>query len=241
MVINNSPIVADGRAGPRFHVADIFRAHGDEYTSKYMVTSTERKVMAAIIACRTAVLGGHVYTCDACEHAVPMYNSCRDRHCPRCQALNQAKWIEQRKERILPAHYFHVIFTLPEQLRSLVLCNRRSLFNLLFGAAAKTLLDLGEDPKRLGAKLGVTAVLHTWTRSLQFHPHVHCVVTGGGLSLSRDQWVTTRADYLFPVQVMSSLFRGKLVNGFPQLFMTKANSSLAVSARTLKTPRPLQS
>ena len=218
MVINNASVVTDGKAGPRFDVADIFRDHGEEYGNHHVLTSAEQKVIAAITSCRTAALGGHMYTCDACDYDVPMYNSCRNRHCPKCQALSQAKWIEERKERILPTHYFPCGLYHAEQLRSLVLCNRRALFNLLFDAAANTLLDLGKDPKHLGAHLGVTAVLHTWTRTLQFHPHVHCLVTGGGLSVSQEQWVSTRVDYLFAVQVMSSLFRGKLLSGLRRLY-----------------------
>ena len=170
--------------------------------------------MRDIVACRTAVLGGHVDECDTCGHAEVSYNSCRNRHCPKCQCLRQARWVEQRMERVLPTHHFHVVFTVPQELKPLALRNRKRFFELLFAAASRTLVDLGRDPKRLGGLLGITAILHTWTRSLVFHPHVHCIVTGGGLSDDAMRWVSAdrgRGRYLFPVEVMRALFRGKLL------------------------------
>jgi hypothetical protein len=168
--------------------------------------------MACIEVCRTEVLGGHVDLCPDCGHeTTPSYNSCRNRHCPKCQALDQARWIEARKERILPVPYFHVVFTMPGELKPLALYNRRLIYGLLFTAAAETLLKLGRDPDRLGALLGITAVLHTWTRDLRFHPHLHCVVTGGGLALDGDRWVDSGDTFLFPVKVISALFRGKFI------------------------------
>jgi hypothetical protein len=168
--------------------------------------------MACIEICRTEVLGGHVDLCPDCGHeTTPSYNSCRNRHCPKCQALDQARWIEARKERILPVPYFHVVFTLPAQLKPLALYNRRIIYGLLFAAASKTLLALGRDPDRLNALLGLTAVLHTWTRDLRLHPHLHCVVTGGGLALDGDRWVDSGGTFLFPVKVISALFRGKFI------------------------------
>ena len=174
--------------------------------------------MAAIETCRTSVLGGHREVCDRCGHLEQSYNSCRDRHCPKCQGLPQAIWIDQRIKRILPTHYFHVVFTIPEELRTLVRYNRRSLFNLLFKAASATLLELGRDPKWLGGMLGVTAVLHTWTRELQWHPHLHCIVTGGALAPNGTQWLSTKKDFLFPVHVISELFRGKFLSGLRALY-----------------------
>jgi hypothetical protein len=165
--------------------------------------------MGNIETCRTEVRGGHVDTCDHCGHKVPSYSSCCDRHCPKCQALRQAKWIAGRKLRILPTNYFHLVFTLPAELRPLALCNRKAVFDMLFAAAGDTLLELGRDPKHLGGLLGVTAVLHTWTRKLDFHPHLHCVVTGGGLDANGDRWVGAKPGFLFPVRVLSRLFRGK--------------------------------
>lgn len=149
--------------------------------------------------------------CDSCGHSEISYNSCRNRHCPKCQSLSQARWIEQRMARVLPTHSFHAVFTLPSQLHGLVMANRQALFDLLFACAAETLLELGRDPKRLGAELGITSVLHTWTRELRFHPHVHCIVTGGGLSVDGERWIATRPGFLFPVRVIGALFRGKFL------------------------------
>jgi hypothetical protein len=189
-------------------VADIFRAHGEVYRREHVLPPDQLKVMRAIEVCRTEVLGGHVDVCDRCGLEQPSYNSCRNRHCPKCQSLAQARWIEERQERLLPTHYFHVVFTLPSALRPLCRRNQRAMYKLLFDAATRTLLLLGEDPKRLGGQLGITAVLHTWTRELEFHPHLHCIVTGGGLSADGTRWVAARRKYLFPVKVLSSLFRG---------------------------------
>jgi len=167
--------------------------------------------MRAIETCRTPARGGHLDVCDACGYARPAYNSCRNRHCPKCEALREARWIEARMARLLPSHYFHVVFTLPAELRPLALRHRRRLFALLFRAASRTLLTLGLDPRRLGARLGVTAVLHTWTRDLQFHPHLHCLVTGGGLAADGTRWLRARPHHLLPVRVLSRLFRGKFL------------------------------
>jgi hypothetical protein len=170
--------------------------------------------MRAIERCRTAELGGHLDVCEGCGYERPSYNSCRDRHCPKCQALAQDLWLEGRKRRLLPTRYFHLVFTLPEELRGLALANRRTVFALMFQAVSSTLLTLGRDPRHLGALVGVTAVLHTWSRDLGFHPHVHCIVTGGGLCADGRKWMSRRGGrYLFPVNVMSRLFRGKLMAG----------------------------
>jgi hypothetical protein len=170
--------------------------------------------------CRTQALGGHVDFCESCGHTSISYNSCRNRHCPKCQSLAQTKWVEERKERILPTSYFHVVFTVPASIRPLALRAPRVIYDLLFDTASKTLLDLGWDPKFLGGQIGVTAVLHTWTRSLELHPHLHCIVTGGGLSAKGDRWVAARGrdQYLFPVNVLSSLFRGKFLAGLVRHF-----------------------
>src|SRR5947209_8616021 len=175
---------APPRSRPQLEVADIFRAHGQVYRQRHVMTLTpdQLKVMRAIEACRTQVLGGHLDVCDGCGYSRPSYNSCRDRHCPKCQSLAQARWIQERMERILPVAYFHVVFTLPCSLRPLARRNQRTVYKLLFEAATQTLLTLGNDAQRLGAQLGITAVLHTWTRELEFHPHLHCIVTGGGLT-----------------------------------------------------------
>jgi hypothetical protein len=192
-------------------VADVFRRHGPAYRGSHVLSPGQGKVLRDIVACRTATLGGHLDVCDTCGHAEPSYNSCRNRHCPKCQATAQARWIEERKERILPTPYFHVVFTLPALLRPLAMRNPRVIFDLLFAAASSALLDLGRDEERLGATLGLTAVLHTWTRELHYHPHLHTVVTGGGLAPGNDRWIAGRRRYLFPVKVLSRLFRGKFL------------------------------
>ena len=210
------PLSGEGR--PRLEVAEIFRAHGEVYRQTHVISPEQRAAMRAIEVCRTAALGGHVDVCDACAFARPAYNSCRNRHCPKCQALTQAAWLEKRMECVLPTHYFHVVFTLPHEIGALALRNRKTIFNLLFSAAAHTLLELGRDEQRLGAQLGVTTVLHTWTRDLRFHPHVHCIVTGGGLAPQGDRWIPSRQKYLFPVRVLSSLFRGKFLDGLAHAY-----------------------
>ena len=199
----------DGR--PKLEIADVFRAHGDDYRAAHVLTPDQARAMRAICRCRTADLGGHVDVCEACRFERPAYNSCRNRHCPKCQSLAQAAWLDRQMERILPTHYFHVVFTLPEELRGLTLYNRRRVFDLLFETASRTLLMLGHDEERLGGLLGVTAVLHTWTRDLRFHPHLHCIVTGGGLRTT-GEWVSRHGGrYLFPVAVLGRLFRGKFM------------------------------
>jgi predicted Zn-ribbon and HTH transcriptional regulator len=204
----------DGRAPqrPALEVADIVRAHGEAFARAHVLTPDQHAVLRAIARCRTAVLGGHVDVCDACGYSANSYNSCRNRHCPKCQALAQARWIEGRMKHLLPTHSFHAVFTIPSELHGLAMTNREVVFGWIFTAAAETLLELGRDPKRLGAELGITSVLHTWTRELLFHPHVHCIVTGGGLSLNGERWVSTRPDFLFHVRVIGALFRGKFMD-----------------------------
>jgi hypothetical protein len=200
-------------------VADIFRRHLDGYRHIHALTEAQHDVARALVACRTAVLGGHLDLCTACGFETPAYNSCRNRHCPKCQALNQARWVEARLERILPVHYFHIVFTIPSELHGLARNNRAAIFALLFRSAADALLTLAADPKWLGqnAQLGITAVLHTWTRDLRFHPHVHCIVTGGGLARDQSDWIPAPRDFLFPVHVVGALFRGKFMAGLQEL------------------------
>jgi hypothetical protein len=184
-------------------------------------TPRQVKAARAIARCRTAALGGHKDVCDACGYTEISYNSCRDRHCPKCQAMAQAQWIEGRLERVLPVPYFHVVFTLPGEIASFARRAPRAVYDLLFAAASATLLTLGRDEKRLGAQIGATLVLHTWTRDLRLHPHVHCVVTGGGLSADGSRWVEAKARgrYLFPVKVLSRLFRGKFLAMLEEAFV----------------------
>lgn len=197
---------------PRFEIADVFAAHGETYRGRHRLSGGQLRAMRDIEACRTASLGGHVDVCPKCDFSRPSYNSCRNRHCPKCQSLQQARWIEARVERLLPSHYFHCVFTLPSEMRPIAMRNPKLVFELLFSAASATLLELGHDGTRLGAQLGITAVLHTWTRKLTFHPHLHCVVTGGGLGPNQDRWISANRRYLFPVKVMAKLFRGKLLD-----------------------------
>jgi hypothetical protein len=197
---------------PRLEVADIVRLHGEAFMHRHALSPEQRKVLRDIAACRTAALGGHLDVCDACGYQQPSYNSCRNRHCPKCQSLAQAKWIAARKERLLPTKYFHIVFTLPAALRPVALCHRERIFNLLFEAASATLLCFGQG-KHLGAQLGITAVLHTWTRSLVFHPHLHCIVTAGGLTEDGLSWIAASDRYLFPVKALSKVFRGKFLEG----------------------------
>lgn len=213
MVCAASP--APGTAGtgrPRLTVGDIFRAHGEAYRKLHALSEPQRKAMRAIETCRTPVLGGRVDVCEQCGETQVVYHSCRNRHCPTCQSLQQARWIEGRMRRLLPTDYFHVVFTVPDDLLNrVILRNRERFFRLLFAAGSQTLLELGADPKRLGAQLGITIVLHTWTRDLRFHAHLHCIVTGGGLRADGKRWLSTPQDFLFPVKVLSKLFRGKLL------------------------------
>jgi len=188
-------------------VADIFRQHGATYRATHPLSPEQRRVMRAIEACRTSALGGHVDQCDACGFQRISYNSCRNRHCPKCQSLAKAQWLQARLADLLPVPYFHVVFTLPEQLAHLALQNKRVIYNLLFAAAAQTLLKIAADPKHLGAQIGFLAVLHTWSQNLRHHPHLHCVVPGGGLSLDGRRWLACRPNFFLPVRVLSRLFR----------------------------------
>ena len=203
-----------GQARPRLEIADIFRAAIPAFRDRYVPTRDQLKVMAAIQQCRTASLGGHLDVCSKCGHERPSYNSCRNRHCPKCQCLAQARWIARRQKRVIPTKYFHVVFTLPEPLRAFARADPVAIYNLLFESATCTLLDFGRS--RLHAQIGVTAVLHTWTRDLRFHPHVHCIVTAGGLD-DGSHWVRARSRFLFSVKAMSKVFRGKFVDGLATL------------------------
>jgi predicted Zn-ribbon and HTH transcriptional regulator len=204
--------VGEGKR-PALEVADIFREHGERYRREHALSAEQERVMRAIERCRTAALGGHLERCTRCGYESPSYNSCRNRHCPKCQALSQAKWVEQRMARILPVRYFHVVFTLPGELHALALRNRRRVFGLLFACVSQTLLEFGKDEAWLGGTIGFTAVLHTWTRDLRFHPHLHCIVTGGGLSPAEDRWIEPKhRRFLFPVRAMAQVFRGKFLD-----------------------------
>jgi hypothetical protein len=205
-------------ARPLLEVADILRTHGEAYRTRYPVPPLQAAVMRRLAACRTAALGGHVDACGRCGYTRVSYNSCRDRHCPKCQGVKRAQWLETRLQRLLPVEHFHVVFTLPAALSSLLLYHPRRLYNLLFQSASQTLLTLAADRKRLGAHIGVTAILHTWGQNLLFHPHLHCVVTGGGLSLDGSRWISCRPRYFLPVKVLGRLFRNKFLAGLKEAY-----------------------
>ena len=194
-------------------VADIFRRYGETYRKSHPLSRSQWRTMRALEICRTAALGGHVDECEKCGVRTISYNSCRNRHCPKCQGLDRQKWLEERCSELLPVPYFHVVFTVPEELNPLALSNPAWFYNLLFECASKTLLEIAADPKHLGARIGVLAVLHSWSQTLGLHPHVHCIVPGGGLSPDGQSWVASRPAYFLPVQVLRSLFRGKFLAG----------------------------
>jgi phage FluMu protein Com len=198
---------------------DIFRLHGEDYRNQHPLSPEQKKAFADITRCRTAGLGGHVDVCDQdCGFTRISYNSCRNRHCPKCQNLNQAKWLEARKERILPIHYFHMVITLPHELNPLILQNKEVLYNLLFQTASQALQKLARGYPRLQAQLGFTAVLHTWDQDLQFHPHLHLVVTGGGLDPSAQHWIPAKNSFLVPVKALSLIMRGKFLDALKETF-----------------------
>ena len=199
------------RTSQGVELADIFRQHGAAYRSAHALPLNHLRVMRAVEVCRTATLGGHKDRCDSCGHIEISYNSCRNRHCPKCQILQKEKWIEARNEDLLPIQYFHVVFTIPSGLNPLVIMNQKVMYDLMFRSVSETLTELSGNPKHLGARIGFMSVLHTWGQNLMDHPHIHCVVTGGGLSLDGDRWVSCRKRFFIPVRIMSALFRGKLL------------------------------
>jgi hypothetical protein len=202
-------------ARPALEVADILRDHGSAWcdANQGHVSLGQLKVMSAIERCRTAALGGHVARCEnaACGHTEISYNSCGNRHCPKCQGAASRRWLADREAELLPVPYFHVVYTLPSELRDIAYQNKRVIYNLLMKAAAETTLTIASDPKRLGARIGVTAVLHTWGSALTHHPHVHMIVPGGGLSLDHARWVAARSNFFVHVNVLARLFRGKML------------------------------
>jgi len=195
-------------------LAEVVRRHGPGLAES--LSGEQRRILRAIASCRTAALGGHVQTCDHCRHQRIAYNSCRNRHCPKCQGSACARWMAEREEELLPVEYFHVVFTLPDAFNALALANQRVLYNVLFDAVAQTLLEVAANPKRLGARIGFIGILHTWGQNLSLHPHVHCVVPGGGLSAD-GRWVACRAGFFLPVRVLSRVFRGKFIDGLKRM------------------------
>jgi hypothetical protein len=222
---------------PRLEVAEVIRSCRDAFLQRYGagLTPERRRALDDLTACRTAALGGHVLECPGCGHQEVAYNSCGNRHCPKCQATAAARWLEAQAADLLDTPYFHVVFSLPRALGPVALVNPRVVYGLLMRAAAKTLLEVAANPKHLGAEVGVLAVLHTWGQNLALHPHVHCVVTGGGLTPDGSRWVAGRDDFFLPVRVLSRVFRGKFLAGLRAAFK---RGRLRFSGRLAALARP---
>ena len=205
---------------PTLEVADIVREAGNRFWEKHKshLAWLHCKVLDAIVRCRTAALGGHLDKCASCGHQAISFNSCRSRHCPKCQGNARAKWLAARSAELLPVPYFHIVFTLPHSLSALALQNKRLLYDLLFRASAAAMLELARDPKHLGADIGFLGVLHTWGQNLQHHPHVHYIVPAGGLALDGARWIDSSRRFFLPVKALSRVFRGKFAAGLKQLF-----------------------
>jgi hypothetical protein len=206
---------------PTLEVADLIRTAGTAFIerNRQWLRWTHIKVLLAIARCRTAALGGHIDECTRCGHrATISYNSCRNRHCPKCQTNARERWIQARRRELLPSPYVHVVFTLPPQLAPLALQNKKLIYGLLLRASAETLLEVARNPRHLGAEIGFFSVLHTWNQKLRLHPHVHCVVPAGGLSLDHTRWIRSRPHFFLPIQVLRRVFRGKFVAGLKSAF-----------------------
>jgi hypothetical protein len=206
---------------PPWEVADVIRRGGSRFLERYResLTWAQVKVLRAIARCRTAALGGHRDQCVRCGYQALSYNSCRNRHCPKCQTNAREKWLRQRQQELLPVGYFHLVFSVPHLLVPLMWQNQKLLFTLLFDATAATLLEVAADPQHLGAQIGFLSILHTWGQTLQPHPHVHCVVPGGGLSPDHGRWISSRSHFFLPVKVLSRVLRGKFVAGLRRAFL----------------------
>lgn len=194
---------------PKFEVADIFRRYGHAWRDNHgaSMSTAQRRVMTAIEVCRTAALGGQIEQCDHCGHRRICYRSCRNRHCPKCQSLARAEWIQRRQAELLDCEYFHVVFTIPQQIAAIAWQNKKVVYGILFRATAETLRTIAADPRHLGAEIGFFAVLHTWGSNLSHHPHLHCVVQAGGVSSDGSRWISCRPGFFLPVRVLSRLFR----------------------------------
>jgi hypothetical protein len=203
-------------------VQDIFNEHGSRYREKHNLPYHILRAMGSIELCRTSHMGGHMDECDSCGHVRISYNSCRNRHCPKCQTLAKEKWIDKRKEDLLPVEYFHVVFTIPEELNSLTLFNQKEMYSILFKVVSETLIELSSNIKYLGAKIGFTTILHTWGQNLMNHPHIHCIVPSGGLSIDEKRWQSSKKDFFIPVKVLSRKFRGKFLYYFKKAYFSSA-------------------
>jgi predicted Zn-ribbon and HTH transcriptional regulator len=208
MLLARPGLVAGERSG-RPELADIFRSYGQSYQRTHHLSASQQKVMRAVSVCRTQELGGHLKQCDTCGFEHPTYNSCRNRHCPKCQSLAKAKWLEKQTSELLPVGYFHLVFALPHEFNRLILAHKKILLSVLFRAVSETLLEFGQ--RRLGATIGIIAVLHTWDQTLKDHFHLHCLVPAGALSLDHSRWIGARPNFLFPVTALSQVFQGKFL------------------------------
>ena len=198
---------------------EIIEIHGENYIRNNKLPANVLRALYSIQYCKTASLGGHIYECNECGETTIAYNSCRNRHCPKCQAYAKELWIYERSKSLLPTHYFHIVFTIPEQLNSLVLFNQKELYSILFTSVSETLLELANDKKYLGAEIGFTSILHTWGQNLMNHPHIHCIVPGGGLSLDKAKWIKSKKKFFIPVKVLSRKFRGKFLYYLNTLYL----------------------
>ena len=207
---------------PPLEVADIFRIHGPAWRAANAghVSLAQLKVMSAIETCRTAALGGHIEGCEDCGHRRVAYNSCRNRHCPKCQGAAAREWLAAREADLLPVGYFHVVFTVPADIADIAFHNKAVVYDLLFRVASETMLTIAADPHHLGARIGLTAVLHTWGSAMTHHPHIHMIVPGGGISFAGERWVSSRAKFLLPVRVLAELFRRRFLEELQQLHAT---------------------
>ena len=228
-----SPGLAAGEKRARPELADVFRQYGESYQRTHRLLACEQKVVRAVSVCRTQELGGHLDRCDACGFERPAYNSCRNRHCPKCQSLAKAKWLEKQTSELLPVGYFHLVFTLAHELNPLILAHKKILLALLFKAVSETLLEFGQS--RLRGTVGIIAVLHTWDQTLKDHFHLHCLVPAGALSFDRSHWVAARKNFLFPVTALSRMFRGKFLAWLQQACdkgkLPPANNEIKASRR----------
>jgi hypothetical protein len=222
---------------PTVEVADIFRAQGDNFIDQHTLGIQQLKVIRAITRCRTAALGGHADVCPNCKEApVISYNSCRNRHCNKCQSQARERWIDARRQELLQTRYFHVVFTLPHELHTLVLQNQEALYNLLFRTVAETLREVARNSKHLGAEIGFFGILHTWGQNLLFHPHIHCVIPGGGISPDKERWIHPLSLFFLPVKALGKVFRGKFVDGLRHAYR-KNQLICAGSIQHLEKPR----
>jgi Putative transposase/Transposase zinc-binding domain len=228
--------------GHRLEVADVFHAHENEFLQRWgpTLSDQQRKVLRDIGRCRTAALGTHLERCDRCNYETVAYDSCRNRHCPKCQSSARDRWLIKQAASLLPVSYTHVVFTVPEQLAPLALRNQRLFYTLLFRAASETLLEIAADPSHLGARIGALAVLHTWSQNLRHHPHLHCLVPSGGLALDHSRWLATRPNFFLPVHVLSRMFRGKMLAFLMQAF-TSNQLRFPGALAELAQPRPFHS